>query len=384
MSSMLLTTSATFLLGIAFIATARRLSIAFGIVDRPDAVRKRHCGTVPLCGGVAIFATFACAAQFGAASALLTPPFWLGLAVIVGIGVLDDRLSLPATGRLVAQLLVSILLIGSLRTGALSAGLLTVSDALVLTPLLVLIYVLFMTGMINAWNMLDGIDGLAGGTAAVSLAWLIVIAAFASLPDLIPPLETLLVCICAFLVFNMRNPWRLRASVFLGDAGSTALGLVIAYAILQITATAPQVSFPALLWVVFVPVMDTLSLILRRLLARRSPMSADRWHLHHLLLDHGLTTSSATRTLMLISAACGGVGYAGIRLAIPADIMAAGLLVPIGLHTLFVLVSTGTLMRMRLGPFPAKTRNAALGHDVLGGREPVAALTGRRDAEQDA
>lgn len=381
---MLLTTSATFLLGVAFIATARRLSIVFGIVDRPDAFRKRHRGTVPLCGGVAIFATFACAVQFGSASAHLTAPFWLGLAVIVGIGVLDDRLSLPATGRLVAQLLVSILITGSLTTGPFVASLQTVTGTFALTPVLFLIYVMFMTGLINAWNMLDGIDGLAGGTAAVSLVWLIAIAAFAGSADLIPSLETLFVCICAFLVFNMRSPWRIRASVFLGDAGSTALGMVIAHGILLLVASGPHVSFPALLWVVFVPAMDTVSLIVRRILARRSPMSADRWHLHHLLLDHGLTTSSATRILMIISAVCGGVGYAGIRLAIPADIMSAGLVVPIGLHTLFVLISTGYLTRARLAHFPAKARNATTAHDVLGVREPVAAFTGGRDVERDA
>jgi UDP-GlcNAc:undecaprenyl-phosphate GlcNAc-1-phosphate transferase len=381
---MLLEASATFLLGVAFVATARRISIAFGIVDRPDAVRKRHRGTVPLCGGMAIFAAFACTAQFGAASTLLSPAFWLGLAVIVGLGVLDDRLSLPATGRLAAQVLVSTLIACSLRTGSLSIGVLFVPDTLVFMPVLFLICVVFMTGLINAWNMLDGIDGLAGGTAAVSLVWLIVIAAFADMPDLIPSLEKLLVCICAFLVFNMRSPWRSRASVFLGDAGSTALGMVIACAILLIATSSPHVPFPALLWVVFIPVMDTLSLIVRRRLARRSAMSADRWHLHHLLLDHGVSTSSATRTLMILSALCGSVGYVGIRLGIAGEIMAAGLLLPIGLHTLFVLVSTGYLTRTRLAHFRTKARDVATGHDVLGVRAPVASFNAVRDGEHDA
>lgn len=378
------TTSATFVLGIASLEVARRLSIAFGVVDRPDAFRKRHRGAVPLCGGAAIFATFTIAAQLSATSTLLSPYFWLGLAVIVGIGVVDDLLSLPATGRLAAQVLVSILITGNLPTGSLAVSVLNVPDAPALAPVLFLICTVFITGLINAWNMLDGIDGLAGGTAAVSLVWLIAIATFAGMPDLIQSLETLLVCLCAFLVFNMRSPWRVRASVFLGDAGSTALGMVIACAILLIATSSPLVSFPALLWVVFVPVMDTLSLIVRRILAKRSPMSADRWHLHHLMLDHGVTTSSATHILMYISALCGGVGYAGIRLRVPADIMAAGLLLPIALHTLFVLVSTGCLTRTRLAKSVTKARNLATEQDILSIREPVAVLKGGRDVERQA
>ncbi|SES42109.1 MraY family glycosyltransferase [Rhizobium sp. NFR03] len=384
MSWMLLETGATFLLGVIFVATGRRLCVAFGLVDRPDFARKRHRGSIPLCGGVAIFATFACASQLGPGSSLLSVPFWLGLALIVGIGVLDDRLSLSAGGRLTVQLLVSILIAGSLQTGSLSFGVLDLPDTVVLLPVLFLICVVFMTGLINAWNMLDGIDGLAGGTAAVSLVWLIVIATFAGMPDLIRSLETLLVCICAFLVFNMRSPWRARASVFLGDAGSTALGMVIACAILMIATASPVVSFSALLWVVFLPIADTLSLIVRRILAGRSPMSADRWHLHHLLLDHGLTTSSATHTLMIVSALCGGIGYAGIRLGIAGEIMAAALVLPICLHTLFVLVSTGYLTRTRLVHLRAKARSAASGHDVLGARAPVGAFTHVGEADRDA
>lgn len=400
----LLETGTTFLVGVAFVSAARRISLALGLVDRPDAVRKRHTGTIPLCGGVAIFTAFACICLLAPTPSLLGLPFWLALGSIVGLGMLDDRISLPASGRLAAQLFVSVLIAAHLPTGSLSIGGLFPPDPGATTPILLpvllvalfLICVVFMTGLINAWNMLDGIDGLAGGTAAVSLVWLIVIASFAGMPDLVPALETLLVCICAFLVFNMRSPWRARASVFLGDAGSTALGMVIACVILTIATgdvtndgpSSAPVSFPALLWVVILPVMDTLSLIVRRTLAGRSPMSGDRWHLHHLLLDHGMTTSSATVTLMILAALSGGVAYAGIRFAVPGEIMAAGLFLPVGLHTVFVLVSTGTLTRARLAQIKAhlkvEPRNAAAGPDMLGARAPVIVFTRVGDADRDA
>ncbi|MNL27494.1 Undecaprenyl-phosphate alpha-N-acetylglucosaminyl 1-phosphate transferase [compost metagenome] len=77
----------------------------------------------------------------------------------------------------------------------------------------------------------------------------------------------------------------------------------------------------------------------------RSPMSADRWHFHHLLLDYGFAPAAATNTLVVISFICGGIGFAGIKAGVPAEMMAAGLLVPIALHTAFVLTATGYLSK---------------------------------------
>ena len=77
-------------------------------------------------------------------------------------------------------------------------------------------------------------------------------------------------------------------------------------------------------------------------------MSADRWHFHHLLLDYGFTPAAATNTLIVISFLCGGIGFAGIKAGIPAGVMAAGLLVPIALHTAFVLAATGYVSKTLL------------------------------------
>lgn len=334
-----------FILGIATVAVFRQLAIAFELVDRPDAIRKQHHGAIPLCGGIAIFTTFAATSLLMGQAAVLGVNFWLALAVLLLLGLLDDRRPLPAVGRLVMQLAMAVALVGGANIGSLSVGALLSQNAQLFLPLFFVVGVVFVTGLVNAWNMIDGVDGLAGGVTGVALIWLLVVADFAGMTELVPSLETLSVCLCAFLIFNMRSPWRKKASVFLGDAGSTALGATIAYVILLLATQSSAISFPALLWIVIIPVSDTLSLIVRRLAVGRNPMSADRWHLHHLLLDRGLSPASTTLALMAISGICGSIGYLGIRMHIPCEIMAAALLIPVSGHTAFVLAATGFLAK---------------------------------------
>lgn len=132
--------------------------------------------------------------------------FWLGLAVILLMGVVDDRRPLPAAGRLLMQLAMAIALVGGADIGSLSIGVLFTQHSELFLPLFFVIGVLFVTGLVNSWNMLDGVDGLAGGTAGVALIWLMIVAIFAGVGDIIAPLQALCVCLCAFLVFNMRGP----------------------------------------------------------------------------------------------------------------------------------------------------------------------------------
>lgn len=348
MSGLFINAIATFVLSVALVVILRRLTIAFQLVDRPDAFRKRHKGAVPLCGGIAIFAAFTITSFVTLRPDILGLNFWLGLLVILLMGVVDDRHPLPAAGRLVMQLVMAIALVGGANIGSLSVGTLFSQNSDLFLPLFFTIGVLFVTGLVNAWNMLDGVDGLAGGTALVALIWLMLVAGLADMTRLIAPLEMLAICLCAFLVFNMRSPWRARASIFLGDAGSTALGATIAYIVLLLATGSLEVTFPALIWVVIVPVADTLSLIVRRMMAGRSPMSADRWHLHHLLLDYGFSASATANTLIVVSAICGGIGYLGIRNGVSGEVMAIGLIAPISLHTIFVLAATGLLSERRL------------------------------------
>lgn len=321
------------------IVILKKVSPAFALVDYPD-LRKRHDGVVPLCGGIAIFATFTMVMLLRDRASALPLNFWAGLLITLLVGVLDDRNELSAVKRLAAQFVVALILVNPLAgtaivTGiALPPGLLNVSF-----PLLTLVAVLFIVGLINSWNMIDGVDGLAGGAAAVALFWLAVIAALKGAGELVLPMLVLLAAVCGFLAFNMRSPWVARAKIFLGDAGSTALGATIAFLVIALSIRA-EIAFPVLLWIVIVPVLDTLSLIVRRMYAGRSPLAADRWHLHHLLLDRSISPAKTTIIIVAASAVCGGIGCAGIVTGLSNLLMTVALLLPLTGHCAFVFIAS--------------------------------------------
>jgi UDP-GlcNAc:undecaprenyl-phosphate GlcNAc-1-phosphate transferase len=258
--------------------------------------------------------------------------------------------------RLSAQLLAAALIIGMAGIERLSLGMnialpstgptAEIGTIFLAGPLFLLLALTFIVGLINAVNMSDGVDGLAGASSAAAFFWLAVIGFDFGQHRL--GLQTLaLAAAClGFLVFNMRHRWRMKASLFLGDGGSTLLGAALAGTSLILASGEPAIAFPVLLWVVAVPVIDTLSLIIRRLAVRRSPFSADRQHLHHLLMDAGLSCGQTAMAVMALNLLAGAVAYIAIRTGAPAWIMLVSLLLPAVLHTLFV-------RRMTRGQHPA-------------------------------
>lgn len=316
----------------------KRVSPALALVDHPDR-RKQHDGVIPLCGGIAIFATFTIVMLLRESSAPLPLNFWVGLLITLLIGVLDDRYNLSAVKRLAAQLAAALMLVNPFAGSTIVTGMALPHALLgIVFPLLTIVAILFVVGLINAWNMIDGVDGLAGGCAAVALFWLAMLAWLKGVGELILPTVVLLAAVGGFLAFNMRSPWCARAKIFLGDAGSTALGAVIAYLVISLSIRA-NIAFPVLLWIVIVPVLDTLSLIIRRLYAGRSPLAADRCHLHHRLLDRSISPSVTTIMIVAASALCGAICCIGIVTGASNYLMTLALLVPFVIHTTFVYLT---------------------------------------------
>jgi len=358
MLSLLWIALVAFALSAGFCLGLRGLARDWYLVDVPDA-RKTHDGHVPLCGGIAIFlAFFATTILAGAdsASALALLP---GLLLILTCGVLDDRFNLPVAPRLAMQILATFLILESggltqLHLGMVpglgdSLGIMTGEGAGVILTGSVFLFValIFGVGLINAVNMSDGIDGLAGSASAAAFFWLAVICIDAGQSGIAIQALVLSAACAGFLVFNMRHRWRSKASLFLGDGGSTFLGAALASIILTLANPGSAIAFPIMLWVVIVPVIDTLSLIIRRSAARRSPFSADRQHLHHLILDNGFSSSQATLLILSLNFAAGAVAWGALRLSLPAWAMLLALIVPVLAHTSFVLHSN-----RRLRPAP--------------------------------
>jgi UDP-GlcNAc:undecaprenyl-phosphate GlcNAc-1-phosphate transferase len=171
--------------------------------------------------------------------------------------------------------------------------------------------VLFILTIINAFNVIDGIDGLAGGLAIISLAAIGLVGIGS---DVFPLVVLLFSVVAAYLLFNLPLGFNRAVRTFMGDAGSTFLGFAIACLGIVVTQGENARIAPATgLWLIAVPAFDFFSAIARRLLERRSPLTSDHEHLHHVLMVNGLSARATLVFLLtcaVVSAAIGIVGNA--------------------------------------------------------------------------
>jgi UDP-GlcNAc:undecaprenyl-phosphate GlcNAc-1-phosphate transferase len=331
------------------IAITVPLAIRTGFVDRPDGVRKRHDGEVPLTGGLALVVGVLIA-YFFLQWVLGGPdfPYWLLLGVLgFGlIGLADDIHSLSPLAKVLLQILVVLPLLWAFNLRVYTLGALFDQGLVELGVWALPFTLLCVLGYANAFNMMDGIDGLAGGVGVTSLVGLAVISALSGQEMQALVALTIAGACTGFLLFNF--PWgRWRAKVFLGDSGSLALGLAIA--LLAVSLSRSTGSHPLSVWVVMwilaYPVVDTVVIIVRRLLLGRSPFSADRLHLHYLLVDLGVRRCAATLTLVSLSALYVLFGVLGMLFRIPGWIFFVVFLAIAGLHLMLTLILTARVKR---------------------------------------
>ncbi|HPF78519.1 MAG TPA: MraY family glycosyltransferase, partial [Alphaproteobacteria bacterium] len=168
--------------------------------------------------------------------------------------------------------------------------------------------------------MLDGMDGLAAGFVAVALGWLMLAAHMAGYTLYFWAMLFLLVPVLGFLVFNARHPFRKKAALFLGDAGSLSLALILGwFAIKMAQPQVPQQIMPAvvIIWIMTVPIMDTFAIFFTRMKQGRSPFDADRLHIHYKIQDMGIDAKYVTPIIWGLAFVTGGIGYLGIKIGIP-------------------------------------------------------------------
>jgi UDP-GlcNAc:undecaprenyl-phosphate GlcNAc-1-phosphate transferase len=210
-------------------------------------------------------------------------------------------------------------------------------DPLPLGWLAVPFTLLCAVGLINAVNMMDGVDGLAGGVVLVMIFWLGVVAAIAGQSVPVGLLVVLAGAVLGFLVMNFPHPWRSCASVFMGDSGSMLLGLALAWFAIEVVYRLPGDVPPATVaWILALPVFDTLCLMVRRVVKGQNPMAPDREHLHHIFQRAGFSLRGTVYILVTLAFLMGAVGVAGWQLGVPDWVMIIGLLILLGLHFYFV------------------------------------------------
>ena len=289
----------------------------YGWLDHPSD-RKHHVGAVPIVGGLAMAFAIAVTAAWHFAG---TDHFWgllSAVSIIVLIGFLDDQTSLPVGARFFAQGVATLIMALFADTQFATLGNLLGYGTVVLGMMALPFTIFSVLGITNALNLSDGMDGLAGGLALVTTVFLAAAAYISGKAFEFDALLILCGVLVGFLFFNMRFPWQRRAKVFMGDSGSLMLGFLIAWAIIRVTQGGGDTLPPAAsLWLYAIPLWDTVSLMLRRMLKGKSPFHPGRDHLHHILLRLGYSDAQVVRFILLVAAACGLVGLWGWLWAVP-------------------------------------------------------------------
>ena len=294
----------TFIFSVFAVITLKPLAAWVNLVDRPGG-RKVHHGVIPLVGGIAIYCSVLVSTLLFVEQALFIRMFLIAGGLLVFMGTLDDRYDISARFRLVAQFLICSIFVYGLEVRVDSIGDLFGFGEIYLGWLGYPFSIIALMSAINAFNMMDGIDGLVGGISLVVFLGLAILFSVGGDAPIALLCWAFVGSLSAFLIFNlMGKPNKKLAKVFMGDAGSMFLGLSIGVLIIYGSQqSAAEFSPAAVLWFVLFPVTDMLTIMYRRVKRGRSPMSADRTHIHHILLRAGLN-AKATLCLVLFVQSC--------------------------------------------------------------------------------
>lgn len=296
-----------------------------GAIDVPKDNRRMHKKPVPRLGGLAIFLGFIISLLLFCEVDHEMRGILLGAVMIVVLGVVDDMSPLRAYFKFVVQVVAALV--------AVFHGVVieTLSNPNVFSPnpywnlgaLAIPATVLWIVGITNAVNLIDGLDGLACGVSTISAVTMLVIALLVSEAQNALVMAALVGACLGFLPFN-RNP----AKMFMGDTGSTFLGYILATISIQgLFKYYAVVSFVAPFLILGLPMFDTLFAIVRRLAHGQNPMAPDRGHIHHRLIDMGLNQKQAVAALYVVSSI---LGLSAVVLTANGSVKAMMLLLALG------------------------------------------------------
>ena len=315
-----------FVATLVFILVLNPLARRWQWVDKPDNNRKLHGKEIPLTGGVAMMLAFTLVVSwldFDNHTYLLVV-----MALMCVIGVIDDLYHLSPRLRMVMQIALAFVLVVFSGDSLVHLGdWFATGDIVLSTPMAIVVTVFTIIGAMNAINMIDGIDGLAGSIVLNALFWIVFMTSIVGI-DLTPVVLVLMGCLFAYLLFNKPLPLGKRAGIFMGDAGSMMLGVGLSWLLIGLSQPTLQrelvFSVPVAVWLIAVPLLDTVSVTLCRGLKGGNPFKADCNHIHHILLRHGFNRTQVLIILYLLSFALGAMGVAGWWFELPDVVMFYG------------------------------------------------------------
>lgn len=286
----------------------------FGWVDLPNA-RKVHDQATPVVGGLAIYIALSVAflATFWLMPALFQDFLWLwlGALLLLATGVVDDSHHLSPPLRFLLQTCACLIMIKPGGVVLSDFGTLFSSQIQDLGLLSVPVTLFAALGVINAFNMIDGMDGLSCSILIIAMSGMAAFAIHGGQLGSAWMLLLTLVSVAGFLLFNARFPWNPKARAFLGNSGSMTLGFLLAWFFISLGNGPKQVFMPmTAVWLFAVPLLDTATLIWTRWRQRESVFVADNQHLHHAFLRAGFSVEVTWLTITSLALMLALIGVA--------------------------------------------------------------------------
>jgi UDP-GlcNAc:undecaprenyl-phosphate GlcNAc-1-phosphate transferase len=279
---------------------ASRFALRIGAVDLPDG-RKIHGKAVPRLGGLAIFAAVIVTLLGSEVPLWSIAPYLGGVLLVAATGFVDDVSRLKPAAKFAGQVLAASFFVWASGESLRELGDFAGTGAVRTGGFAPFFTVFCMVGFMNALNLSDGLDGLAGGISVIAC---VTLGVFAFLMRDWTSLTILLALSGGVVGFLRYNSY--PATLFMGDTGSLTLGFCLSAVAVRLSQrTGAEVSPVTLFAVLALPVFDTLFVMLRRLLHRQNPFLPDKTHLHHRLMELGLSHTAVVSTLYATMAGFG-------------------------------------------------------------------------------
>jgi len=326
----------TFVITLFALCLLKSVSFTLGLVDYPGG-RKKHKKIVPMIGGLAIFIGISFSFFPLIVDSQVYFSFWSVCLGVVVLATVDDLYGLSPSNRLFIQFLLTSMMIIFGHTGILHLGNVAGLGDILLGKMSLIFTGVAIVGVANAVNMMDGVDGLTGCVSLGELACLLFLTWHAG-----AHVETILIVllmgsIVAFLCFNFPMKPLEKMKIFLGDAGSLFIGFTLAWLCVRVTQNQFLVSYPPvlMLWILALPLMDTLHLMINRKMRGVSPFRGDRRHIHHLLLQLNYSPRETNFILTALSMLIGILGITLYLVGAPEWLLMVAILVLFALYSMF-------------------------------------------------
>lgn len=300
---MLLTIAVALIISLAATPIVKSFAEKVGAIDNPGEARRVHDHPIPRMGGMAIFLGFLISVVLFVDVTKQVQGILIGSVIIVATGAVDDIVSLKYWIKLLAQIVAAVVAVmhGVVIDILMNPNIFSENPSLLLGVLAAPITVIWIVGITNSVNLIDGLDGLACGVSTISSITMLVVALMVAEDNVALILAALAGACIGFIPYNF-NP----AKIFMGDTGALLLGYVLStVSVMGMFKFYAIVTFVVPVLALALPLFDTLFAIIRRLLKGQNPMTPDRGHLHHRLIDMGLSQKQAVAVLYALSAMLG-------------------------------------------------------------------------------